>query len=62
MFKAEVDGFIDYLHATPATEGFEEVLVPGERSHRETQRQLKEGIFVEEETWQRIQELGAESL
>ncbi len=61
-FKAEVDGFIDYLHATPAAEGFEEVLVPGERSHRETQRQLKEGIFVEEETWQRIQELGTESL
>lgn len=59
-FKVEVDEFIDYIHATPPATGFDEVLVPGERSHRETQRRLREGVFVEEGTWGQIQALASE--
>ena len=59
-FKIEVNQFIDYLHETPPATEFEGVLVPGERSHRETQRQLQEGLFVEEKTWKEIQALASE--
>lgn len=56
-FLDEVEHYIDYLHATPPAPGCDQVLAPGERSHRETQRRLQEGIYVEPKTWQQIQDL-----
>lgn len=56
-FLDEVDSYIEYLHETPPAPGFKQVLAPGERSYNETQRRLREGIYVEPETWARIQAL-----
>ena len=52
-----MDPFIDALHDTPPAPGFDGVLVPGERSHQETQRRLLEGIYVEPGTWEKIEAL-----
>ena len=58
-FKDEADRFIDALHDTPPAPGFDGVLVPGERSHQEAQRRLREGIYVEPETWEKIEALAS---
>lgn len=56
-FKAEVGRFVDYVKATPTAEGFDEVLIPGERSHRTKAERLAKGIPVEKKTWDQIEEL-----
>ena len=56
-FLDQVDNYVEYLHQTRTAAGLDQVLAPGERSHRETQRRLREGIFVEENTWDQIQRL-----
>ncbi|NKB71976.1 MAG: hypothetical protein GKR89_33280 [Candidatus Latescibacteria bacterium] len=56
-FLDQVDGYVDYLHQSEPAAGFDSVLVPGQRSHEETQRRLGEGIWVEEDTWEKIQRL-----
>ena len=53
-FKTEVGRFIDYVKSARPAPGFDEVLVPGERSYRTRVRRLKEGIPVEDETWDKI--------
>ncbi len=53
-FKEEVDRYVDSVHTTLPAKGFDAVLVPGERSYLETKKRLKKGIFVEEETWEKI--------
>lgn len=53
-FKEEVDRYVDSVHTIPPAEGFDKVLVPGERSYLETQKRLKKGLFVESGTWRKI--------
>ena len=57
QFLDQVDGYIDYLHQSEPAAGVAAVLVPGQRSHEETQRRLREGIWVEEDTWDKIERL-----
>ena len=51
----------EHLKSTPPVNGFEEVLLPGEPEFRTAQRRQRQGIPVEDEIWQQIQEC-AESL
>ena len=64
-FKREVADFAAYLKATPPAEGFTEVLYPGEIEWRREQERLKNGIEVDEKTWQTMaalaQKYGIES-
>ena len=53
-FEAEVGRFIDHLKSASPAPGFDEVLVPGERSHRTRLKRLEEGIPIAEATWERI--------
>lgn len=53
-FKAEVGEFINYIKSTTPAPGFDEVMVPGERSYKTRIHRLKEGIPVEDETWSDI--------
>ena len=46
--------FARYLKATPPAEGFTEVLYPGEIEHRTAERRRREGIPIEDETWNRL--------
>jgi LDH2 family malate/lactate/ureidoglycolate dehydrogenase len=63
-FKGRLDGAIDQIKACRKRPGVAEILVPGERSHRNAERNHLEGIFVEEATRKELQtlcnELGVE--
>ena len=56
-FKAEVKRFIDYVKSAKPAPGFDEVLVPGERSHRTKLQRSRDGIPVEDTTWERVSEV-----
>ncbi len=56
-FRSEVGQFVDYVKATPTAEGFDEVLIPGERSHRTKKKRLANGIPVEDATWDQVEAL-----
>jgi uncharacterized oxidoreductase len=53
-FKAEVAAFARYVKATPPAEGFTEVLYPGEIEHRTAECRRRDGIPVEDDTWNRL--------
>ncbi len=53
-FKAEVTAFANYLKATPPAAGFTEVLYPGEIEHRTEARRRREGIPIEDDTWDKL--------
>ncbi len=57
QFKKEVAEFVQFIKTSPPAAGFDEVLYPGEIEFRTEQRRLKEGIFVEDETWEQISDL-----
>ena len=56
-FKQQVDDYVAYIQKTPPLPNVDSVMAPGERSYRETQRRKIEGVFVEDETWGKIQNL-----
>jgi len=53
-FKSEVGRFIDYVKSAKTAPGFDEVLVPGERSWRARVDREANGIVVEDATWAEI--------
>jgi uncharacterized oxidoreductase len=54
-FKELMDDLVRYMKSSPPLEGVEEVLVPGELEFRTMRRREREGIPVDEVTWQAIQ-------
>jgi uncharacterized oxidoreductase len=48
---------VHYLKESPAAPGFREVLYPGELEYSTEQQRRREGIGVEEETWEALQRL-----
>jgi LDH2 family malate/lactate/ureidoglycolate dehydrogenase len=59
-FKQEVTEFAEYLSSTPPQPGFERVYYPGEPEHIRSQQKLKDGIFVEDKTWEKLTALAIE--
>ena len=59
-FKQEVTELAKYLKSTPVSRGSTGVYYPGEPEHLRTQKLLEDGIFVEDDTWGRLQGLAAE--
>lgn len=59
-FKKDVTEFARYLKSSRPAAGFTEVYYPGELEHIRTQKGLKEGIFVEDATWERLKTLAKE--
>ena len=57
QFKKEVGEFVQFVKTSPPAAGFTEVLYPGEIEHRTEQQRRREGIFVEDGTWQQISSL-----
>jgi len=53
-FKQDIAEFVDYLKATPPAAGFSEVLYPGELEYRTAQQRRREGIYIEDETWNQV--------
>ena len=53
-FNQEVERFTKHVKSARKGPGVEEIFVPGERGFRERKRRQQEGIFIEEDTWERI--------
>lgn len=60
-FKGLVDQLFAAVKEVPLAPGFEEILIPGEIEYRTQAQREREGIFVEEVTWEQIVE-AAQSL
>ena len=59
-FYEHIDRLVAYMKSSPTAPGFDEILVPGEIEARQTERRLREGIPIDDETWRQIQETAAE--
>ncbi|MBS7628310.1 Ldh family oxidoreductase [Candidatus Bathyarchaeota archaeon] len=53
-FKTGVDSYIETVKASRLAQGYREILIPGEPEFREDERRRREGIYVEEATWDEI--------
>ncbi len=53
-FKREVREFAEFVKTSPPAKGFKEVLYPGELEWRTEQQRQRDGIFVEDATWQQL--------
>ena len=53
-FNEEVDRFVKYVKSAQKSPGVEEIFVPGERGFRERERRERDGIYIEDETWEQI--------
>ena len=58
-FKKEVAEFARYLKATPPSEGSPGVFYPGEIEHIREQQRRRDGIDVEDATWDKLRALAA---
>ncbi|HEY0912186.1 MAG TPA: Ldh family oxidoreductase, partial [Bradyrhizobium sp.] len=56
-FKQEVTEFAQYLKATPLAQGFTEVFYPGEVEFKKEQDRRKNGVPIEDATWNKIRDL-----
>jgi uncharacterized oxidoreductase len=50
----EIDALIDWVKLTAPSEGFEEVLVPGEPELRRKSERLASGIEIDRQTWKEV--------
>jgi len=59
-FPDEVAALVDYVQSSPLAPGFQRICVPGQVEHEEKTRRLAEGISLEEETWQKLNQIAVE--
>jgi hydroxycarboxylate dehydrogenase B len=57
-FLADVRKLVDALHNTPTREGFEQVLIPGDLEARAEEKHQRDGIELDDVTWQTIVDAG----
>jgi hydroxycarboxylate dehydrogenase B len=50
--------YVGQLKEVPTQEGFDEILLPGERAAREAARRVAEGVPVPDEVWAQLEALG----
>ena len=56
-FKAEVDYLIREIKTSPLRPGFKEIRYPGERAFQCERRRKREGIPIDEISWQKMSKL-----
>ena len=56
-FKREITEFAEYLSSTPPAKGYDRVYYPGEIEHVRTQKALKDGIAIDDNTWKKLSDL-----
>ena len=59
-FKRRVDGLLRSVRNSPTAPGYDEILIPGDPERRKKEKLLKEGIFIEDKTWNDIGSLAKE--
>ena len=60
-FKERIDNLVKSIKSTPTVPGVEEVLVPGEPEFRIAEERTRDGIPVDDTTWQALIQLGTEA-
>lgn len=60
QFLDKVDEFIAFVKSTKPAPGFNEILLPGEHARSNEQRQIRDGLEVDETTWAELKELARE--
>ncbi|MGV8988502.1 MAG: Ldh family oxidoreductase [Cypionkella sp.] len=60
--KAQLAAYLDLLRAAEPAEGFDRVLVPGDRARQCRDDRLKNGVPLAPDVWRRLQALAAETL
>jgi len=53
-FKSEVSDLAGYIRNTPLAEGFESVMVPGEKETQTREGRTQNGVEIEDETWNQV--------
>jgi ureidoglycolate dehydrogenase (NAD+) len=56
-FCADADALAEVIRGLPRREGFDEILLPGDRSRRTEQVRRKEGIPVSPQTWDALERI-----
>lgn len=59
-FKAKVDDLIRSVKGSRLAEGFDEIVLPGERAAHEEERRRREGVPIREEEWANIVRIAEE--
>ena len=59
-FEKEVGEFARYLKSTPPSEGSPGVFYPGEIEHIREQQRRRDGIEIENATWDKLKALAAD--
>jgi len=57
QYRAEVEKVVRAIKSSRRAEGFDEILIPGERAYREREQRKREGISVEDALWRELQSL-----
>lgn len=57
-FRREIDGFVDYVKASPPADPGAPVLVPGDPERLARERRGREGIEIDPTTWEEILQAG----
>src|SRR5205823_6589037 len=52
--RREIDGFLDYVKASPAADAGAPVLVPGEPERLAREERARTGVYVDATTWEEI--------
>jgi uncharacterized oxidoreductase len=60
QFKKEVGEFARYLKSTPPSEGSSGVFYPGEVEYIREQQRAKDGVEIEDATWEKLRALAVE--
>jgi uncharacterized oxidoreductase len=59
-FKKRVDDLLSSMKISPTAPDYDEILIPGDRERRKKNELLREGIFVEDKTWNELTSLAKE--
>jgi LDH2 family malate/lactate/ureidoglycolate dehydrogenase len=57
QFKAKVDDLITTIKASRLAQGFDAIVLPGERAAREEARRRREGVPIRDEEWREVIEI-----
>jgi uncharacterized oxidoreductase len=56
--RREIDGFVDYVKASPPVDSAAPVLVPGDPERMAREERARDGIYVDATTWEEILQAG----
>jgi hydroxycarboxylate dehydrogenase B len=59
-FTAKVDELVSFVKSRKPAPGFSDIFVPGDQGRRNEERQLKEGVEIDEGTWDQLVTLARE--